>query len=141
MVIERKYVRLKKLYMTDPLSKAVIEKAFSRNGEDISDLHVWKANARTTLFNASMGCCIPKISVLVSGFEELDKTNPYDNGKTIYDIDHSVVLGWKKDGTVILIHCDKKGNIITISETRPEAGKESQWREEEVTLNSDVFQD
>ena len=63
------------------------------------------------------------------------------NGKTIYDIDHSVVLGWKKDGTVILIHCDKKGNIITISETRPEAGKESQWREEEVTLNSDVFQD
>lgn len=127
--------------MTDPLSKAVIDDAFSRNGEDISDLHVWKANARTTLFNATMGCCIPKITRLISGFEELDKTHPYDNGKTVYDIDHSIVLGWKKDGTVVLIHCDKKGNIITISETRPEEGKESKWREEDIRLNSNVFLD
>ena len=59
MIIKRSYVTLKKLYMTDPFSKEVLDAAFADAGGTASD--VWKKNTYTRLFNATMGCCIPQL--------------------------------------------------------------------------------
>lgn len=142
MIIERKYVTLKKLYMTDPLSKAVIDKAFSGpHGYRTEDNDLWRHNTRTRLFNAPMGCCIPNISFLWESFESLDKTNPYDNGKTIYDVDHADVLGWKKDGSILLMLCDKKGNAICLSDAMPVESGNVDLRSGKYDLNTQMFPD
>ncbi len=109
MIIKRSYVTLKKLYMTDPFSKEVLEAAFADAGGTASD--VWKKNTRTRLFNATMGCCIPNFGMICDAFKKLDEEHPYDNGLTAKDVDHGDVFAWRDDGTVVLALCDKKGNM------------------------------
>ena len=142
MIIERKYVTLKKLYMTDPLSKEVIDKVFKApagHEEELQDL--FRRNSWTRLFNATMGCCIPNFGFLWDSFEELDKTNPYDNGKTIKDVDHAEVLGWKQNGSIVLMLCDAKGNAITLSVAKPEESSKINLRSGKIELNWKMFPD
>lgn len=142
MIIERKYVTLKKLYMTDPLSKEVIDKVFEAPDgleEELKDL--LRRNSRTRLFNATMGCCIPNFGLLWDSFEKLDKTNPYDNGKTIKDVDHAEVLGWKRNGSIVLMLCDEKGNAIALSVAKPEESGKIDLRSSRIELNWKMFPD
>lgn len=142
MIIERKYVTLKKLYMTDPLSKEVIDKVFEAppgHEEELKEL--WHRNTRTCVFNATMGCCIPNFGFLRESFEELDKTHPYDNGKTIKDVDHAEVLGWKKNGSIVLLLCDIKGNVIGLSVAKPEASGKINFRSGNIEINAKMFPD
>lgn len=142
MIIERQYVTLKKLYMTDPLSKEVIDKVFKAPpGQEEELKELWRRNTKTRLFNATMGCCIPNFGFLCKSFEELDKTHPYDNGKTIKDVDHAEVLGWKKNGSIVLLLCDIKGNVIGLSVAKPEARGKTNYRRGGIEINARMFPD
>lgn len=122
MIIKRKYVRMKKLYMTDPASKAVIDQAYQNPEPGREEIYKdsFKKNSRTTFFNVPFGwwISIPHAKEIRDSFEELDKSEPYDNGKTFRDVDHAEVLGWREDGTVVLLLTDRKGNAICVSECK-----------------------
>lgn len=139
MIIKREYVTLKKLYMTDPKSKAVLDEAFEPAGG--TDSEVWRKNTRTRLFNANMGCCIPRIVMIREAFDQLDETDPYDNGLTAKDVDHADVLAWREDGTIILAMCDRKGNIVGISKAKLQEGSDRKWQSRKNLLNPNVFMD
>ena len=139
MIIKRSYVTLKKLYMTDPFSKEVLDAAFADAGGTASD--VWKKNTYTRLFNATMGCCIPNFGMICEAFKKLDEEHPYDNGLTAKDVDHGDVFAWRDDGKVVLALCDKKGNIVGVAKAHLKEGGESTWGSRKNHLNINMFPD
>jgi len=145
MIIKREYVRLKKLYMTDPASKAVIDKIYTApEGREEHYAESWKRNARTTMFNIPFGfwVSIPNAHELCEEFERLDKEQPYDNGMTMRDVEQAKLLGYKKDGTAIVMLCDKKGNAISVGAFEPAAaGGEIDFTEDNFVKNYDMFPD
>ena len=144
MIIKRKYVSLKKLYMTDPASKSLIDEAFKPDpGKENGYEDSLEANRRTTMFNIPFGwwASIPHLEMLREGFEELDKTHPYDSGKSYKDVDHAEVLGWLDDGTIILLLTDRKGNAICVSECRADPNEKSRIMSIPFERNINMYPD
>lgn len=144
MIIKRKYVSLKKLYMTDPASKSLIDEAFKPDpGKEKGYEDSLKANSRTTMFNIPFGwwVSIPHPEKLREGLEELDKTQPYDSGKSYKDVDHAAVLGWRDDGTIILLLTDRKGNAICVSECKADPKAEEHIMSTPFDQNINMYPD
>lgn len=145
MIIKRKYVRLKKLYMTDPASKAEIDMIYTApQGMEEAYKERWRYNTRTTMFNVPFGvwASIPNAGDLWEAFERLDKEQPYDNGMTMQDVEQAKLLGYKKDGTAIVMLCDKNGNAISVGSFEPAAaGGEIDFAEDNFVKNYDMFPD
>lgn len=144
MIIKRKYVRLKKLYMTDPTSKALIDEAFKPDpGKEKGYEDSFNANRRTTMFNIPFGwwVSIPHPEKLREGFEKLDKSQPYDNSKTYRDVYQAEVLGWREDGTIILLMTDRKGNAICVSECKADPQDEERIMSEPFEQNINMYPD
>lgn len=144
MIIKRKYVRLKKLYMTDPASKALIDEAFKADpGKEKGYEDSLNANRRTTMYNIPFGwwVSIPRPEKLREGFEELDKSQPYDSGKSYKDVDHAEVLGWRNDGTIILLLTDRKGNAICVTECKADPKAEERIMNRPFERNTNMYPD
>ena len=67
--------------------------------------------------------------------------SPYDNGKTYRDVDHAEVLGWREDGTVILLLTDRKGNAICVSECKTDPDAEERIMREGFDQNINMYPD
>ena len=145
MIIKRKYVRLKKLYMTDEKSKKAIDEAYASppSGQEEHYKDSFRRNSRTTFFNIPFGwwVSIPNVAKLSENLEKLDKTSPYDNGKTHRDVDHAEVLGWREDGTIILLLTDRKGNAICVSECKADPDAEERIMREGFDQNINMYPD
>ena len=145
MIIKRKYLRLKKLYMTDEDSKRAIDNAYASPpaGQEEHYKDSFRRNSRTTFFNIPFGwwVSIPNVAKLSEDLEKLDKTSPYDNGKTYRDVDHAEVLGWREDGTVILLLTDRKGNAICVSECKTDPDAEERIMREGFDQNINMYPD
>lgn len=89
MIISRKYEWLGALYQNDASSKAAIDRAF--NAVDIpakQKEYLLEYNRFNIPAFLNLGCGIPGrcYALFMEKFEELDKTNPYENGLSFNDV-------------------------------------------------------
>ena len=103
MIIARKYEWLGILYEQDPNSKKLIDEAFEII-KTSQKKKKWLMDYNKTNIPAflNIGCGIPgeTYRYFMVGFEELDKTNPYDNGLTFNDVT-SIEFETSRKGTAI----------------------------------------
>ena len=143
MIIQRKYVTLKKLYCTDPYLRAVLDECYAAAGytaeQKADNLH---RQRWTTLFNAPFGFWggLPDAKRIERSMDRLDREHPYDNGMTLKDVDHAVVLGCKGD-TIYLALRDRRQNIVCVLEKTLTQNEPICLDPNSVSLNVQMFPD
>ncbi len=103
MIIQRKYEWFGELYKKDPLSKAAIDEAFDLSGiSETKKEKLFQYNMYHIPAFLNLGCGIPGqcYAAFMKKFEELDKTDPYDNGLTFKDV-NKIEFETSRKGTAI----------------------------------------
>ena len=100
MVIQRRYVKIFKIFENDPQGKAILYKAFADAGRTDEDRD-FTLNA-DILNDAQMVSCLPNLQWILDAMDKLDKVSPFDNGYTYRDV-NKVTLWPSRKGSAALL--------------------------------------
>ena len=116
MIIKRMYATYGQL-VADEVTKKTIIRIFEKHdvSEDVYNSILDPYND-IIVMNTDMGSCIPRDAYqeMRQAFEDLDKTNPYDNGLTYRDANNVFMLPSRKGSAILQILYCKRAEMPSI---------------------------
>ena len=109
MIIRRQYEILGMVVERDPKARKIVDEVCKNLDCDLRE-KIFSPYINLSLYNADMGCGLPgeMFTKLLEEFNNLDETNPYDNGLTYRDVDTISFEPSRKGNAIkLILKCQK----------------------------------